>query len=55
MKLDLNNINQQLIIAGLMGLVADDGLTPHEAFVLLDEIKQQTFHALSQIKREGGQ
>lgn len=52
MKLDLNNINQQLIIAGLTGLVSDDGLTPHEAFALLDEIKQQTFHALVQIKRE---
>ncbi|WP_197072008.1 hypothetical protein [Geobacillus kaustophilus] len=53
MKLDLNNINQQLIIAGLTGLVSDDGLTPHEAFALLDEIKQQTFHALVQIKQEG--
>ena len=53
MKLDLNNINHQLIIAGLTGLVTDDGLTPREAFELLDEIKRQTFHALVQIKQEG--
>jgi hypothetical protein len=52
MKLDLNNINQQLIIAGLTGLVADDGLTPHEAFELLDEIKRSTFPALMKIKKE---
>jgi hypothetical protein len=52
MKLDLNNINQKLIIAGLTGLVADDDLTPHEAFELLDEIKRSTFHALMKIKKE---
>lgn len=52
MKLDLNNINQQLIIAGLIGLVEDDGLTTHEAFRLLDEIKRNTFPALMEIKRE---
>jgi hypothetical protein len=52
MKLDLNNINQQLIIAGLTGLVADDGLTPNEAFELLDEIKRSTFPALMKIKKE---
>lgn len=53
MKLDLNNVNQKLIIAGLTGLVEDEGLTPHESFQLLDEIKRNTFHALMKIKREG--
>jgi hypothetical protein len=53
--IDLNNINQQLIIAGLAGLVTDDGLTPHEAFELLDEIKRSTYFALTELKREGEQ
>jgi len=53
MKIDLNNINHQLIVAGITGLVTDDGLTPREVFELLEEIKRQTFHALVQIKQEG--
>ncbi|MGG1481446.1 hypothetical protein ABE402_11135 [Bacillus smithii] len=52
MKLDLNNFNQRLIIAGLTGLVEDDGLTPHDAFRLLDEIKRNTFPTLIEIKRD---
>lgn len=51
-KLDLENINVGFVITGLLGMVEDDGLTPHEAFELLDVIKQNTFHALSEIKRE---
>lgn len=51
-KLDLKNINVGFVITGLLGMVEDDGLTPHEAFEMLNWIKQQTFHALSQIKNE---
>lgn len=51
-KLNLNNFNQQLIITGLAGLVEDDGFTPHEAFQLLDVIKNNTFHALCDLKKE---
>jgi hypothetical protein len=51
-KLDLTNINIGFVIAGLAGMVEDDGLTPHEAFEMLDLIKSQTFFALSEIKNE---
>jgi hypothetical protein len=33
-------------------MVEDDGLTPHEAFQLLEEIKRQTWHALSEVYQE---
>jgi hypothetical protein len=49
-NLDLNNINVGFVITGLVGMVEDDGLSPHEAFVLLDLIKSQTWHALTEIK-----
>jgi hypothetical protein len=49
-NLDLNNINVGLIITGLLGMIEDDGLNPHEAFELLDEIKRQTWSALIDIK-----
>lgn len=49
-KLDLNNLNVGFVITGLVGMVEDDGLTPHEAFELLDVIKNQTWHALTEIK-----
>lgn len=49
-NLDLNNINVGFVITGLLGMVEDDGLTPHEAFELLDLIKSQIWHALTEIK-----
>jgi glucan phosphorylase len=49
---NLNSLHQQLIIAGLAGLVEDEGLSPHEAFEVLEEIKRNTFHALAEIGRE---
>lgn len=49
-ELDLNNINVGFVITGLVGMVEDDGLTPHEAFDVLDEIKNKTWHALTDIK-----
>jgi hypothetical protein len=48
--MDLNNINVGLIITGLVGMVEDDGLSPREAFALVDEIKNQTWSALMDIK-----
>lgn len=48
--LDMNNINVGFVITGLLGMVEDDGLTPREAFMLLDEIKRQTWSALTEIK-----
>lgn len=52
MKLDIKNLNVGFIITGLMGLVEDDGLSPREAFEMLDLIKQQTWGALMEIKNE---
>ncbi len=53
-KLDLNNLNVGFVITGLVGMVEDDGLTPREAFILLDEIKRETWHALTDIKNGKG-
>lgn len=50
-RMDIKNFNTQLIIAGMTGLV-DDGLTPHEVFEVLEDIKQNTFHALAEINAE---
>lgn len=52
MKFDMNSLGQQLIISGLARLVEEEGLTPHEAFQVLEEIKRNTWHALSEIKQE---
>jgi hypothetical protein len=51
-NLDLTNINVGFVITGLLGMVEDDGLTPREAFELLEEIKRNTWHALMEIKNE---
>lgn len=51
-KCDLTKLNQQLIVAGLTGLIDDDGLTFHEAMEVLEDIKRQCFPALAQIARE---
>lgn len=53
-EFDLNNINVGFVITGLVGMVEDDGLTPREAFQLLDEIKNQTWSALTDIKNGKG-
>lgn len=44
-----SNHNMQLIIAGMAGLI-DEGYTPHEVFNLLDDTKNNTFHALAELK-----
>lgn len=43
----------QLITTGLLELVEKEGYSPHEAFSLLEDVKRNTFHALSEIAREG--
>jgi hypothetical protein len=50
--LDLKNINVGFVITGLLGMVENDGLSPREAFQLLDEIKNQIYFALMDIKKE---
>ena len=52
-KFDTNNFNQQLIIAGMVGLI-DEGLNFHEMVEVLEQIKNQTFPAMLQIARGEG-
>jgi hypothetical protein len=49
-EFDLKNINVGFVITGLIGMVEDEGMTPHEAFEMLEEIKRNTWHALAEIK-----
>ncbi len=50
-KLD-KSMGLQLIVAGLAGLIDDEGYTFHEAMELLEETKRNTFPALMEISRE---
>ena len=50
-KLDLDNSNVRLVIMSLVGMIKHDGLTVNEAFEVLDEIKNATWHALTEIKK----
>lgn len=43
-------MNMQLIVAGMTGLIEDEGHSVHEVFGLLEATKQNTFHALSEIR-----
>lgn len=51
-KLQMNKLSHQMVISGLVGMVEDDGLTLHEAFEVLEDIKRQVFPALMEISRE---
>jgi hypothetical protein len=50
-RLDMNNLFHAHIVGCLANMVVEDGLTPHEVFEVLDDIKQKTFHTLSELKR----
>lgn len=47
------SLGLQLIVAGMAGLVEDEGYTPHEVFDLMRAAQQNTFHALAEISKEG--
>ena len=51
-RLDLNKRSHQLVVVGLTAMVEGDGLTMHEAFHVLEDIKSQVFPALMEISRE---
>ncbi|RFA36214.1 hypothetical protein CAI16_05325 [Virgibacillus dokdonensis] len=51
-KLD-SSMNMQLIVAGMTGLIEDEGYSVREVFGLLEATKQNTFHALLEIRNEG--
>jgi len=48
-RLDLNNRHHQLIVGALAAMVDHDGLTPREAFEVLEDIKRQTYQSLMEI------
>lgn len=50
-ELDMNSRGVQFIITGLAELI-DEGNTPHEAFGILEQIKQNIFHALAEMRQE---
>jgi hypothetical protein len=52
--LDLENRNVKFIIAGLAGMVEDDGLTPRQAFELLSEIQRNIWGALNEMSERKG-
>lgn len=51
-KIDLNNHNHRLIIAGLVGMIEDEGKTIHEVAEVYEDIKRQIFPSLMEIQRE---
>jgi hypothetical protein len=51
-NLDLNNLDHQLIVAAMANM-AEKGMTPHQIFELIEDIKRNTFHSLAEIYREG--
>ncbi|WP_214630022.1 hypothetical protein [Paenibacillus agaridevorans] len=51
-RMDLKKLSHQMVVSGLVGMIEDDGMTLHEAFEVLEDIKSQTFPALAEIARE---
>lgn len=51
-RMELNKMSNQLVIAGITAMVEDDGLTPHEAFEVLEDIKRNIWSALAEIRQE---
>lgn len=51
-QMDMKRHGDIFIIDGLRRLVEESGMTPHEAFEVLEDIKRQTWHALADIHAE---
>ena len=49
-KLD-NSMGLQLIVAGMVGLIEDEGHSFHEVMELLEATKRNTFPAMMEISR----
>lgn len=50
-KLDFKNINHQIVISALAGLI-DDGYTAREVLELMEDCKNQLFFALREMEIE---
>lgn len=52
-ELDLqNNLHQQLVVAGMAGMIDEQGLTFHEMMEVIEQIKRECFPALMEMSRE---
>ena len=51
-KFDPNNKMHGLIV-GAMAELCEQGMHPRDVFILLDDIKSQTWHGLAEIYSEG--
>lgn len=51
-RMEITKLSHQMVVSGLVGMVEDDGMTMHEAFEVLEDIKSQVFPALMEISRE---
>ena len=52
LRFDPNNRAHAFVITGMLEMVENDGLTPHEVFEVMEDIKRQTWHALAEIRAE---
>lgn len=51
-KFDPSKMSHQMVVAGLVGMIDDDGLTFHEAMEVMEDIKREVFPALVEMSRE---
>lgn len=47
-----SKLGTPFVITGLMHMIEDEGLTTRQAFEILEDIKNQTFHALRDVEKE---
>lgn len=47
-----SKLGTSFVVTGLANMVEEEGLTPRESFEILEDIKRQTFHALSEMYSE---
>ena len=51
-KMEDSKNGTAFVITGLMHMIEDEGLTTRQAFEILEDIKNQTFHALRDVEKE---
>lgn len=54
-KMEDSKLGTKFVVTGLLTMVEDEGFTPHEAMEILEDIKNQTFFALSDIHKTKGE
>lgn len=51
-RIDTDNHNNRLIIAALLGMVEDEGLTPQESYARMNDVKNQIHFALIEAEQQ---